>query len=116
MCLRCEATEAELNRYITNHKCGDGACPIPHLGPDDDATGTPFWLLAVVYARMSLVMDRMENAKGVVDNPDDLPSSILEDWEAHLFDAADMMRRVRTMRQSAERATKKMVEDLGASS
>lgn len=110
MCKKCEESDQAVAAYIREHECSNASCVVPH--DKENFRGTHFWMIAVAFNRCSVVADKMEKSRELVDDPIDLPASILADWEAHAIEALEALRRMRTMKEAADRATKSVSAEI----
>lgn len=107
MCIRCENVESELDKLIIAHGMEHGSCEPGCILPKSasDFRSSAYWLLAVAHAKLDIVLDRMETAKRLFDNPQDVSSDVLIEWEAHVMEAARLFALARHNRQKAEQGT-----------
>jgi hypothetical protein len=106
MCIRCKNVEEELDSHIVAHSKEHGRCEPGCILPpaSSDFRSSAYWLLAVAHAKLDVVLDRMETAKRLFDNPQDVSSDVLLEWEQHVMEAARLFATARHNKQKAEQS------------
>jgi hypothetical protein len=102
--MKCQVFEEELADMLSKHDCVDGQCPVP--GRETDFRNSIFWFVTVAYQRLDLTAERLSGVKQIIEEPNDLPSSLLRDWEQHAIEAAELLGKARARREKAEFATR----------
>jgi hypothetical protein len=118
MCIRCERFDAGMAEQVKEHteQCREehpARCFWPVA--TEDYRSSALWLLGAAWQRCHIVVDRIEKSKELFPVPDDIPESVIRDWEDHALRAAELFARARmtAARRSREREEQEGAHDRG---